>query len=223
MILAKRLTEKEKIGLVKSFTEGKTVDQLTKEFDYTKSTIIRNLKKDLGEEKYKLIIIHNKKIEKSISVKKEDFIDAKNNLEKKQYSEHSTLNDFYNDDLSPLNSFTEITPLYYEIENTQQKDLSSIPISDIDFPKSVYMVVNKNIELEIKYLNEYPNWQFLSKEELNRKTIEIYFDLKIAKRFCDKEQKVIKVPNTDVFKIVAPLLKNRGISRIVSAEKLISL
>ena len=47
--------------------------------------------------------------------------------------------------------------------------------------------------------------------------------MKIAKRFCNKEQKVIKVPNTDVFKIVAPILLAKGISRIVSADKLIAL
>ena len=74
-----------------------------------------------------------------------------------------------------------------------------------------------------KYLKEYPEWQFLSQEELNRKTIEIFFDLKIAKRFCNKEQKVIKIPNTDVFKIAAPILLKKGISRIVSSDKLISL
>ena len=78
------------------------------------------------------------------------------------------------------------------------------------------MIVDKKIELEIKYLKDYPDWQFLSQDELNRKTIEIFFDLKNAKRFCNKEQKVIKVPNTDVFKIVAPILLSKGISRIVS-------
>ena len=110
-----------------------------------------------------------------------------------------------------------------EIENALQKDLSSVPITEIDFPKVVYLIVDKKIELETKYLREYPEWQFLSDEELSRKTIEIYLDLKIAKRFCNKEQKVIKVPNTDVFKIVAPILLKKGISRIVSPEKLISL
>ena len=58
---------------------------------------------------------------------------------------------------------------------------------------------------------------------VGRKTIEIFFDIKIAKRFCSGEQKVIKVPNTKVFEIVAPFLLNRGISRIVSADKLIAL
>ena len=112
----------------------------------------------------------------------------------------------------------EIIPLDYEIENTIQKDLSSVKISDIDFPKGCFMVVDKKIELETKYLREYPDWQFLSKEELNRKTIEIFNDLKTAKRFCNKEQKVIKVPNTDVFKIVAPILLRKGISRIVNLK-----
>ena len=44
------------------------------------------------------------------------------------------------------------------------------------------MVVDKKIELEIKKLKDYPEWQFLSEDELDRKTIEIYFDLKICKK-----------------------------------------
>ena len=68
------------------------------------------------------------------------------------------------------------------------------------------MVVDKKIELEIKFLKDYPAWSFLSEDELERKTIQIFNDLKIAKRYCDKEQKVIKVPNSQVFKIVAPSL-----------------
>mgnify|MGYP001342889253 CR=1 FL=1 len=85
------------------------------------------------------------------------------------------------------------------------------------------MIVDKKVELEVKYLNDYPEWQFLSQEELKRKTIEIYFDLKIAKDFCGKEQRVIKVPNTSIFRKVAPILLSRGISRIVSSGKLIAL
>ena len=85
------------------------------------------------------------------------------------------------------------------------------------------MIVDKKIELEIKYLKDYPDWQFLSQEELNRKTIEIFDDLKVAKRFCNKEQKIIKVPNTNVFKLVAPILLSKGISRIINSEKLIAL
>ena len=119
--------------------------------------------------------------------------------------------------------FIEITPLDYEINSEVQKDLSSVSINEIELPKIVYMVVDNKIELEIKLLRDYPDWQFLPQSDLNRKTIEVYFDAKEAKRFCNKEQKVIKVPNTKVFSIAAPILISRGISRIVCPDKLIAL
>jgi len=213
--LAKRLSEKEKTVLVKSFTEGKSINELAEEFDCTKLTITRNLKRNLGNEKYKELINQSKTIKKSIDIeeKKDSF---ENNYK-------SIKNDYLEDEFQPITPFFEITPLECEIENDIQKDFSSVPISNIKFPNIAYMIVNKKIELETKYLKEYPKWQFLSNEELNRKTIEIYIDLKVAKRSCNKEQKVIKVTNTDVFRIVAPILISRGISRIVSQDNLIAL
>ena len=71
-------------------------------------------------------------------------------------------------------------------------------------------------------MRDFPRWEFLSNEDLDRKTIE-FFDLQTAKRTCKKDEKVIKVPNTNVFKIVAPILNKRGISRIVFDEKLIAI
>ncbi len=208
--------------MISGFTEGKTVDELIKEFNYSRLTIVRNLKKHFGDEKYKKIIARNKKLNfKNKSIESKNPINDSKDLDQ-QNSNYSNL-DNNSDKLLSISEFTEITPLNFDIENTQQKDLSSVPISDIDLPNVVYMIVDKKIELEIKYLRDYPDWQFLSEEELNRKTIEIFLDMKLAKRFCNKEQKVIKVPNTDVFRIAAPLLLNKGISRIVSADKLISL
>lgn len=119
--------------------------------------------------------------------------------------------------------FYEIEPLDFNIEKESRKELSSIPLNKINFPPQVYMIVDKNIELITKLLKEYPSWQFLPEEDLNRKTIEIFFNIKLAKSKCNKEQKVIKIPNTNVFQIVAPLLLSRGISRIVSEEELITI
>ena len=113
--------------------------------------------------------------------------------------------------------------LMNDLNNEKQKDLSSISIEEINFPKIVYMIVDNKIELEIKILKDYYQWQFLSQKELSRKTIEIYYDLKNAKRFCNKEQKVLKIPNPNVLRITAPILKSRGISRIVCQEQLIAL
>ena len=213
--MAKRLTENQKKEIIKYFSAGKSVKFLSKNFNCSELTIIRNLKKHLGESVYKNIIKNNKNT-------KEDLIIDKGKI-KKNSNEKTSNEKIDKVNFSPDPSFIEIAPLDYEIENSTRKELSSVRLSDIDLPEIVYMIVDKKIELEIKLLKDYPEWQFLPTDDLNRKTIEIHFDLKVAKRLCNKEQKVIKVPNTDVFRIAAPFLISRGISRIVSADNLISL
>ncbi len=215
--MPRKITEKEKKEIILDFKKGDSIDELSKRFKFSKITISRHIKKHIDDEEYRdLIRKNNKKIGKN-----EPYLKRKNFS--KEQSVDLNEEKLITQDLSLDESFVEIAPLNYELDNMSQKDLSSIPISDVDFPKVVFMIVDKNIELEIKYLREYPDWQFLSEEELNRKTIQIFDELKVAKSFCKKEQKVIKVPNTNVFKISAASLLKKGISRIVSSDSLISL
>lgn len=216
--MPKKLSETQKIEMVNSFSNGMTIDQLSERYKITKITINRYLKKEIDEKKFKSILKKNNKIE---SESKEDMNENSNDL----FNTPEAKNDEIPNELSSFNEseFIEITPLNFEIDSESQKDLSSVSINEVELPKIVYMVVDNKIELETKFLKDYPQWQFLSKSDLNRKTIEIYFEAKEAKRFCNKEQKVIKVPNTKVFSIVAPILISKGISRIICPDKLISL
>ena len=217
--MPKKLTELDKQEIIRNFISGETIQQLSEKYNLSKITVSRHLKKNIGDIKYKEIIKNNKN-----KKNKKNKLEINQRLISDNFNLDENKEEIFKDENSSFNeSFMEIEPLNYEIDNQPQKDLSSIPISDVQLPKILYMVVDKNIELGIKYLRDYPEWQFLSEEELNRKTIEIFFDLKIAKRFCNKEQKVIKVPNTEVFKIAAPHLLKKGISRIVSPNILIAL
>lgn len=217
--MAKRLSPEQIEDITKSFYEGINIEELSKEFNCTKLTISRNLKKSLGEEIFKELSNKNKLSEKSVKNNEKTW-EAKDLINK--MDEEIAIP---NRDFCDLNSthFVELTPLNEEIDNTIQKDLSSINISEIEFPKIVYMIVGTKIELQTKLLRDYTDWEFLSEKELNRKTIKIFFNLKDAKRHCHKDHKVIKVPNPDVFRIVAPILTSRGITRIVTDEKLIAL
>ena len=226
--MAKRLSEKEKNEIIKSFSEGISLEELSRRFNFTKLTISRNLKKVLGEDQYEKL-----KKKSSTTSSSTKFFDL--DLNKKNENSLAKTDAAYNEQcLSDLpdqekknNSenleFIELAPLDYEIDTSTQKDISSIPLSKVDFPKEVFMIVNKNVELEIKVLRDFPDWHFLPEDDLNRKTIEIFNDLKIAKRDCSREQKVLKVPNTNVFKITAQILISKGITRIVNDDKLISL
>ena len=227
--MAKRLTETQKDEITQGFKQGKTIDVLAREFNFTRLTIIRNLKIYLGDEKYEELKKANKKSIKKNTLREYQNIEEENiqknkGVYKEEIQENKDSFQISNDEDSFQDStFIEITPLDYEIDNVPQKELSSIPISEIELPNVAYIIVNKNIELEIKLLKDFPEWGFLPTDDLNRKSIEIFSELKLAKRACSKEQKVIKVPNTNVFRIASPILISRGISRIVSAEKLIAL
>ncbi len=211
--MSKRITNQQKEELKLLFLSGEDIKTLADKFKYSKLTITRNLKKILGQTNFenatKAIKVRNSKNKNE------------NSIYKKIFNESEI--DFDNNKKLNQESFFEIVPLNENFDDSSRKDLSSVSITEFTFPKIVYMVVDKKIELNIKTLKEYPEWQFLSKEELQRKTIQIFNDLKIAKRECSKEDKVIKVPNTNVFKIVAPILASRGVTRIINDDKLISL
>ena len=216
--MPKKLSETEKKEMINSFCNGMTIEQLSDKYKITKITTTRNLKKEIDEKNFKRIVEINRKYK----------IESEEDPNKNKNDKLKTPQLINNEIPYELNSFNEsqfieITPLDYEIDSEVQKDLSSVSINEIELPKIVYMVVDKKIELETKLLRDYPDWQFLPQSDLARKTIEVYFDLKEAKRFCNKEQKVIKVPNTKVFSIAAPILISKGISRIVCPDKLIAL
>ena len=226
--MAKRLSEKEKNEIIKSFSAGISLEELSRRFNFTKLTISRNLKKVLGEDQYEKL----KKKSSTLSTSTKYFdLDLNKQNEKSIAKTNADHNEEFLSDLpvqdkknnSANSEFIELAPLDYEIDTSIQKDISSIPLSKVDFPKEVFMIVNKNVELEIKVLRDFPDWHFLPEDDLNRKTIEIFNDLKIAKRDCSREQKVLKVPNTNVFKITAQILISKGITRIVNDDKLISL
>ena len=202
--------------MIDSFLKNKTLEEISEKFNFTKLTITRHLKKSLGDKKYSEVIKATKK--QKINSNNKDLDD---NFSNKNFEIPSK--EIVSQDSHQENTFIEIAPLNLEIDNKPQRDLSSVSITEVDLPKVVYMIVDKQVELTTKLLREYVEWDFLSEEDLNRNTIEIFYDLKMAKRSIKKDQRVIKVPNSDVFNITAPILRARGISRIVSSEVLIAL
>ncbi len=210
--LAKRISEFQKKEIIQCFIQRNSIEEIAKRFKFAKLTISRNLKKSLGEDRYKEII---KEIKQGLDSDDLNFSNNKN-------TEESDFNSQSEENISLQSEFVEIKPMP-DIFEESQKDISSIPIISMEFPKIVYLIISNKFELQPKFLKDYPEWQFLPSDDLERKTIEIFDNSKSAKLSCTKDQKVIKVPNTNVFRIVAPILIMRGISRIISQNSLIAL
>ena len=225
--MPKRLSNSQKEEIIKGFINGKSLDALSQEFGYTKLTISRNLKKKFSDDEYSNLLkksktVRNSKNKLNKSNNKNADLSTNKTIDENPTQEN-TIASFDENSFFQSSSFMEIAPLDLNINNETRKELSSIPLDKISFPKMVFIIIDKKTELETKLLKDYPEWHFLPEEDLNSKTIEIYSDLKDAKRNCKKDQKVIKVTNPNVFKIASKIILSKGISRIISDKQLISL
>ena len=104
MILTKRLTEKQKDDIVESFKFGMDIDALAQKNSCTSSTIIRNLKKNLGELKYKELINRRKSSKgKSKSIKNQNIDLLETNSENKDSKNDSSDTNFFNENITSSN------------------------------------------------------------------------------------------------------------------------
>ena len=219
--MVKKVTELQKEEMLSSFMGGASLNEISKEFKFTIPTITRQLKKILTEERFLRI-----KNQRNLEINPNESVDMldSDDLINHQISDKEPLKkDSESFNIGKQDYFYEITAFNEKVEFENQKDISSKPIIDFSFPKVVYIIVDKKIELEIKYLKDYVEWSFLPELDLDRKTIQIFADQKNAKKFCNKNQKIIKVPDAKLFLKTSKILKSRGISRLIFEDSLISL
>ncbi len=122
------------------------------------------------------------------------------------------------------NNFQEITPLISSFDFDQKKPEENFEILDYEsLPESVYMIVDKKVELELQAISDLPEWSFLPENELKRIAIVLFSNQRTAKRICSRNQRVIKIPNTKVFNLSKSYLISKGITRLIFEESIIGL
>ena len=214
----------QKKQISEAFVNGKEISEISESYNFSKQTIIKQLKTILGEETFNRIndnrspnsgLKNNFKLSGNRLSKIEE--ESQLIIKKKETNPIISKKEMIDEE------FFEIPPVTTNIDLDNQKDLTSQPLSEANFPDVVFIVVDQNIELEPKLLKDFPEWSFLSEDDLNRKTIQIFSDQKSAKQCCSKNQKLIKVPNTNVFLIASEKLKSKGISRIIFGDSLLAL
>ena len=208
--MPKKVSENQKKEILNSFVNGKNLKLLSEKYKLSQATIVRQLKNNLGVDRFKELRDNNKSKKEKNDILIEDLV-SENNLEK------SIKNNNFQQE------FVEVVPITDGIELHNQKDLASEPLTEANLPNVVYMIVDKNIELLPKMLKEYPEWGFLPQDDLERMSLEIFDDHNYAKKLCTKNQKLIKVPNPNVFLMAASSLKLKGITRIIFNNLLFAL
>jgi hypothetical protein len=97
------------------------------------------------------------------------------------------------------------------------------PLADATLPASAYMLVDKTVELQARPLSDFPELGALAPEELQLQALVVYLNPRQAKRQCGRSQRVIKIPDPQVFQRTSRFLVAQGISRVLIEGALYSL
>ena len=241
-MISRRLTKIQKNEIVESYRAGENTNILAEKYSCSSNTINRTVKMLLSDNEYNLLKEKrlksiNKKVEpvsnESDNGKKEDLEQLKHlNLTQGKINEEEqktkTDDDFYNSKFEEI-AFLPIEELSHPED--QNSDNSDIEKKELDFeifnqeilPESVYMLVDKKVELEVKSISDLPEWSFLPESELRRNAILLFSNQRTAKRSCSRNQRVIKIPNTNVFQVSKSYLFSRGITRLILEDSIIAL
>ncbi len=97
------------------------------------------------------------------------------------------------------------------------------PLASAQLPASVYMLVDKTVDLQARPLSDITELGQLPPDEHDRQALVVFTNPRQAKRLCGRTQRVIKLPDTRVIERTAPYLLAQGISRVVIEGALYSL
>lgn len=103
----------------------------------------------------------------------------------------------------------------YTHTNSKVKDLQILPLSAASFPRTCYLVVDRSAELIVKPLQEFADLGSIPDEEIQQKTLPIFDNHRIAKRFSHRREKVIKVPDGKMLQKTSQYLYDKGITRLL--------
>ena len=229
--MPKLLSDFQKKEMTELFKKGFSFDELVNKYGLKKPTIIKHLKTFMGVDQYKKILkfevrneIKESKIDNQV-FNKSSLVDKNKSegLSNKYLEENNEEKNYSGDNFKSNENFYEIIPLKNNFDFEKRKDLTSIPLNDFTIPENSFLVADKNNELEIFYMRDFPEYGFLPDYDQKRKIIKLFSDKKAASSFCKKNQKIIKVPNGGVFRLVSSFLIDKGISRIIFDENLLAI
>ena len=243
----RRLSESEKQDLVGRYKAGESTAALAEAFGCSPNTVTRTVKALLPPEAYAALKASRQKTGTitptptvAPAAEEESSVDAVQDEDNDEGASTLALDDAddFGEDTDEVNdeegsteddvsaasqTFTELVPLVGVADLSDRLPVEVQPLQAGSLPNSVYMLVDKVVELDARPLRDFPELAHLEESELDRQGLFLYGNPRAAKRQCGRSQRVIKVPDTAVFERTSSYLLARGITRLVMDGSLIAL
>ncbi len=124
------------------------------------------------------------------------------------------LNDGTSDN-DPENSFVALPPITVRTNLDDGRRCVSKPLRADQLPASLYLLVDREVELKGTPVKEFSELGQLAPGEELLQAIALFSNPRQAKRQCGRSQRVIKLPDPSLLERTAPYILAQGISRIV--------
>jgi hypothetical protein len=139
-------------------------------------------------------------------------------LANEDFSDDDELDDLDDDDLEDDESddeFSDEMGSFGAIQVNSKGFVQVQPLVETAIPKICYVVVDRASELITRPLKDFAELGQIPTEEVQEKTLPIFDNHRIAKRYMRRMQRVVKVPDGRVFSKVRPYLQAKGITRLL--------
>lgn len=155
--------------------------------------------------------------------------------------EHSSLEELLDDDLLDLDDGDD--DLDEDLDDDWEDDLGDdhsreflktsftqrginvqvLPLSEASLPRTCYLVVDRAAELVARPLREFSDLGQIPVDEVQERTLPIFDNHKVARRFSNRSQRVIKVPDSRMLQKACYHLQAKGITRLLIDGQVYSL
>lgn len=98
-----------------------------------------------------------------------------------------------------------------------------LPLSEASLPKICYLVVDRSAELITRPLREFSDLGQIPVPEIQQKTLPVFDNHRVARRFSNRSQRVIKIPDGRMLQKTSTCLQAKGITRLLIDGQVYSL
>jgi transposase-like protein len=125
------------------------------------------------------------------------------------------------DDLEDLDESAEDVGDVLQLSSTNWVEV--LPIAEAMLPRICYIVVDRMAELVTCPLKDFGNLGQIPASEVQANTLPVFDNHRIARRFSHRAQRIVKVPNGNMFKKASIHLMAKGITRLLVNGRIYAL
>ncbi len=146
----------------------------------------------------------------------DDLLDESDDLDDLDDDLYEDDEDFEDED------FEEQKPLFTK-RRPGEVAVQVLPLSVAHLPRTCYLVIDRSAELITRPLKDFGDLGLIPTIETQQKTLPVFDNHRVAKRFSTKRDRVIKVPDSRMLHKASTHLQAKGITRLLIDGQVYSL